>query len=123
MRTRQQKQLITYKSISIYNQNYQVPVMKNNGVKIVQIKIQERKTLFKEGVRYHHHLGGLIKRKSEISQGEILEEIQLFINDYTHIIDFLENYKNSYHDFLLILTEDFKKLFKQKYLEIKKIED
>jgi hypothetical protein len=123
MRTRQQKQLITYKSISIYNQNYQVPVMKNNGVKIVQKKIQERQTLFKEGVRYHHHLGGLIKRKSEISQGEILEEIQLFINDYTHIIDFLENYKNSYHDFLLILTEDLKKLFKQKYLEIKKIED
>ncbi|MFK0732533.1 MAG: GUN4 domain-containing protein [Gloeotrichia echinulata IR180] len=123
MLTKQQRQLITYKSITIYERTYQLPVLKNNGVKAIQKKIRERQQLIKEGVRYHHLFGGIIKRKAEISQGEIFQEIQLFIKDYTHIIDFLENYKNSYHDFLLNLMEELKKIFKQKYLSIKKIED
>uniref|UniRef100_A0A2P1CZB7 GUN4 domain-containing protein n=1 Tax=Nostoc sp. HIID-D1B TaxID=2027338 RepID=A0A2P1CZB7_9NOSO len=123
MLTKQQKQLITYETISIYEQTYQLPVLKNKGVKAVQKNIRERQRLIKEGVRYHHHFGGIIKRKEEISQGGIFNEIQLFIKDYSHIIDFLESYKNSYHDFLLILADDLKKLFKQKYLEIKNLED
>jgi hypothetical protein len=119
MLTKQQRQLITYEAISIYERTYQLPVLKNNGVKTVQKKIRERQQLIKEGVRYHHQLGGIIKIKKEISQGEIFDEIQLFINDYIHIIDFLENYKDIYHN----LTDELKKLFKQKYLEIKSLED
>lgn len=45
------------------------------------------------------------------------------MRDYDLIIDFLENYKNSYQEFLLKLTDDWKNLFTQKYLEIKKIND
>jgi hypothetical protein len=123
MLTKQQRQLITYEAISIYERTYQLPVLKNNGVKTVQKKIRERQKLIKEGVRYHHQLGGIIKRKEEISQGEIFDEIQLFIKDYIHIIDFLENYKEIYYNFLLNLTDELKKLFKQKYLEIKTLED
>ncbi|UKO96126.1 GUN4 domain-containing protein [Nostoc sp. UHCC 0870] len=123
MLTKQQRQLITYEAISIYERTYQLPVLKNNGVKTVQKKIRERQTLIKEGVRYHYQFGGIIKRKKAISQGEIFAEIQLFIKDYSHIIDFLENYKDSYHQFLLTLTDDLKNLFKQKYLEIKTLED
>ncbi|MBD2561220.1 MULTISPECIES: GUN4 domain-containing protein [Nostoc] len=123
MLTKQQKQLITYETISIYEQTYQLPVLKNKGVKAVQKNIRERQRLIKEGVKYHHHFGGIIKRKEEISQGEIFNEIQLFIKDYSHIIDFLESYKNNYHNFLLILADNLKKLFKQKYLEIKNLED
>ncbi|MBG1264992.1 GUN4 domain-containing protein [Nostoc sp. WHI] len=123
MLTKQQRQLITYEAISIYERTYQLPVLKNNGVKTVQKKIRERQKLIKEGIRYHPQLGGIIKRKEEISQGEIFDEIQLFIKDYSHLIDFLENYQDSYHNFLLNLTDELKKLFKQKYLEIKSLED
>ncbi|QMS88306.1 GUN4 domain-containing protein [Nostoc edaphicum CCNP1411] len=123
MLTKQQRQLITYEAISIYERSYQLPVLKNNGVKTVQKKIRERQRLIKEGVRYHHKLGGIIKRKEEISQGEMFDEIQLFIKDYSHIIDFLETYQDSYHNFLLTLTDDLKTLFKHKYLEIKNLEE
>ncbi|MBN3898592.1 MAG: GUN4 domain-containing protein [Nostoc sp. NOS(2021)] len=123
MLTKQQRQLITYEAISIYERTYQLPVLKNNAVKKVQQKIRDRQKLLKEGVRYHHQLGGIIKRKEEMSQGEIFDEIQLFIKDYSHIIDFLESYKDSYHDFLLNLADELKKLFKEKYLEIKTLED
>ncbi|MEM7579498.1 MAG: GUN4 domain-containing protein [Cyanobacteria bacterium P01_A01_bin.80] len=123
MLAKQQKKLITYETISIYEQNYQVPVLKNNGVKTVQRKIRERQKLIKEGVRYRRNFAGIIKRKQSISQGEILDEIQLFIKDYIHLIDFLENYKDTYQKFLLILTDNLKKLFKKKYLEIKTLED
>lgn len=123
MLTKQQRQLIAYENISIYEQTYQLPILKNNGVKIVQKKIRERQRLIKEGIRYNHQFGGIIKRKEEISQGEIFEEIRLFIKDYIDIINLLENYKDSYHNFLLKLTDDLKKLFKQKYLEIKNLED
>ncbi|MEH2058010.1 MAG: GUN4 domain-containing protein [Nostoc sp.] len=122
MLTKQQRQLITYETISIYQRTYQLPVLKNQAVKTVQKKIRDRQQLIKEGVRYHHQLGGIIKRKEEISQGEIFDEIKLFIKDYSHLIDFLESYKDTYHNFLLNLTEDLKNLFKQKYLEIKSLE-
>ncbi|WP_448265445.1 GUN4 domain-containing protein [Nostoc sp. DSM 114159] len=123
MFTKQQRQLITYETISIYERTYQLPILKNSGVKTVQKTIRERQRLIKEGVRYHHQLGGIIKRKEKISQGEIFNEIQLFIEDYNHIIDFLKIYKDTYHNFLLNLTNDLKKLFKQKYLAIKTLED
>ncbi|WP_207714253.1 hypothetical protein [Scytonema sp. UIC 10036] len=45
------------------------------------------------------------------------------MRDYTQIIDFVENYKDSYQEFLLKLTDDWKNLFIQKYVEIKKIND
>ncbi|MEH2271388.1 MAG: GUN4 domain-containing protein [Nostoc sp.] len=123
MLTKQQRQLITYEAISIYERTYQLPVLKNNATKKVQQKIRERQKLIQEGIRYHHQLGGIIKRKEELSQGEIFDEIQLFIKDYSHIIDFLENYKDSYHVFLLDLADNLKNLFQQKYLEIKSLED
>lgn len=123
MLTKQQRQLITYKSISIYERTYQLPILKNHGIETVQKKIRERQRLIKEGVRYHHKLGGIIKRKEKISQGEIFDEIQLFIKDYNQIIVFLNSYKDSYHNFLLNLINDLKELFKQKYLTIKNLED
>ncbi|MDZ7968492.1 MAG: GUN4 domain-containing protein [Nostoc sp. DedSLP03] len=123
MLTKQQRQLITYETILIYERTYQLPILKNNGVKTVQKTIRERQRLIKEGVRYNHQLGGIIKRKEKVSQGEIFNEIQLFIKDYNYIIDFLKIYKDSYHNFLLNLTNDLKKLFKQKYLAIKSLED
>lgn len=123
MITKQQRQLINYKAITIYQLTYQLPVLKDSKFKKLQKQINERHRLIKEGVRYRHFLGGLIKRKEEISQANFLEEIQLFIKDYTYIIDFLESYKDSYHIFLLNLAEDLKKLFKQKYFEIKTLED
>ncbi|MEH2050462.1 GUN4 domain-containing protein [Nostoc sp.] len=123
MLTKQQRQLITYEAISIYERTYKLPVLKSKAVKKIQQNIRERQKLIKEGVRYHHQLGGIIKRKEEISQGEVFEEVQLFIKDYSHIIDFLESYKDSYHNFLLSLADELKKLFKEKYLEIKNLED
>ncbi|QLE40063.1 hypothetical protein FD723_06055 [Nostoc sp. C052] len=123
MLTKQQRQLITYEAISIYERTYQLPVLKTKSVKKIQQNIRERQKLIKEGVRYHHQLGGIIKRKEKISQGEVFEEIQLFIKDYSHIIDFLESYKDSYDNFLLSLADELKKLFKEKYLEIKSLED
>ncbi|MBW4432002.1 MAG: GUN4 domain-containing protein [Pelatocladus maniniholoensis HA4357-MV3] len=123
MLTKQQRQLITYKKITIYQLTYQLPALKNYGVKKLQKQMNKRQRLIKEGVRYRHLLWGIIKRKEEISQGKFLEEIQLFIRDYTYIINFLENYKDSYQLFLLKLTDDLKKIFKQKYLEIKSLED
>lgn len=122
MLTKQPRQLITYKKITIYDRVYQLPVLKITRLKTVQKKNIERRRLIKEGVRYHH-FWVIIKRKEEISQGEIFEEIQSLIRDYTHLIDFLETYNDSYQNFLLKLTDDLKKLFAQKYLEIKSLED
>ena len=68
MLTKQQRQLITYETILIYEQTYRLPVLKNQGVKAVQKKIRVHQKLIKEGVRYHYYLGGIIKRKEEISQ-------------------------------------------------------
>ncbi|MBW4616145.1 MAG: GUN4 domain-containing protein [Desmonostoc vinosum HA7617-LM4] len=122
MLTKQQRQLINYESIKIYEQTYQLPVLKDAGVKTFQKKIRERQRLIKEGVKYYKFVG-IIKREETMNQGEILEEIQLFIRDYTYIIDFLENYKNNYQHFLLQLTDNLKNLFKRKYFEIKNLED
>jgi hypothetical protein len=123
MLTKQQRQLITYKKITIYERTYKLPILKNTRLKTIQKQVRERRRLIKEGVRYHHHFGGIIKRKEEISQGEIFQEIQLLIREYTHLIDFLENYKDSYQHFLLKLTDDLRKLFIQKYIEIKTLDE
>ncbi|NDJ23278.1 hypothetical protein GS682_16885 [Nostoc sp. B(2019)] len=123
MLTKQQRQLITYKKIRIYERIYKLPILKNNRLKNLQKKIKERRKLIKEGVRYHHHFGGIIKHKQEISQGEIFKEIQLLISDYVHLVNFLENYKDSYQSFLLKLTDDLKKLFVQKYIEINSLDE
>ncbi|MBW4592866.1 MAG: GUN4 domain-containing protein [Brasilonema angustatum HA4187-MV1] len=122
MLTKQQRQLVTYKKITIYEKVYKLPVLKNSSLKYVQKKIKERRRLIKEGAR-HHLLWGIIKRKEQISQDRVFQETQLLIKDYTHLINFLENYKNSYQSFLLTLTDDFKQLFIQKYLEIESLDD
>ncbi|MFN6540136.1 MAG: GUN4 domain-containing protein [Nostoc sp. EkiNYC01] len=121
MLTKQQKQLITYKKITIYERTYKLPVLKNTKLKAVQKKIKERRRLIKEGVRYHQ-LWGIIKLKQEVGKEKILQESQLLIKDYTHLIDFLESYKDTYQKFLLKLTDDLKKLFTQKYLAIKSLD-
>lgn len=120
MLTIQQRQLVTYKKITIYERTYKLPVIKNNKLKAVQKKIKERRRLIKEGVCYYQ-LWGIIRWKEEISQERILDESQILIKNYTHLIDFLENYKESYQIFLLKLTDDLQKLFIQKYLEIKNL--
>lgn len=123
MLTKQQRQLITYKKIRIYERIYKLPILKNNRLTNLQNKIKEHRKLIKGGVRCHHYFGGIIKRKLEISQGEIFKEIQLLISDYVHLVNFLENYKDSYQSFLLKLTDDLKKLFVQKYIEINSLDE
>ena len=123
MLTKQTLQLITYRNVTVYEQTYQLPVLKNTKLKSLQKRIRERRRLIKSGVRYHHQFGGIIKRKEEISQGEIFDQIQLLIRDYTYFIDLLENYKDSYQHFLFKLTDDLKQLFAKKYLEIKSLDE
>ncbi|WP_235526502.1 hypothetical protein [Nostoc piscinale] len=123
MLARKQKQLITYESITIYEKKYKFPIIKNPQLKKVQKKIQKCQTLIKEGYKSHAYLWGLIKRKQEISQSEILAEVKLLIRDYTQLLDFLDSYKDSYQEFLLKFIDDWKNLFNQKYGEIRKINE
>ncbi|WP_066379768.1 MULTISPECIES: GUN4 domain-containing protein [unclassified Anabaena] len=121
MLTRKQRQLLNYENVKIYEITYKLPIVKNRKLKKVQKRIIECQILIKEGIKYHSYLWGLIRRKQEISQGQIFAEIKFLVRDYTQIIDFLENYTASYQDFLLQFTDNWKNLFTQKYLEIKKI--
>ena len=101
MLARKQKRLVTYESITIYENKYKFPILKNYNLKKVQKKIQKCQNLIKEGNKYSYYFWGIIKRKQEISQREILSEVTLLIKDYTEILDFLESYKESYKYFLL----------------------
>ncbi|MDZ8185597.1 MAG: GUN4 domain-containing protein [Nostoc sp. ChiSLP02] len=121
MLTKQQRKLITYKKIRIYERTYKLPILKSSRLKVVQQKIKERRRLIKEGICYYQ-FWGIIKFKKVISQDKIFQESQLLIKDYTYLIDFLDKYKESYQKFLLKLTDDLKKLFIQKYLEIKSLD-
>ncbi|GAA6617376.1 GUN4 domain-containing protein [Scytonema sp. NUACC26] len=123
MLTRKQNKPITFESITIYEKTYQLPILKNTKLKKIPKKIRECQILLKEGIKYHYYFWGKIKRKQEISQGQTFTEIKSLMRDYTQIIDFVENYKDSYQEFLLKLTDDWKDLFNQKYIEIKKIND
>ncbi|MEH2366704.1 GUN4 domain-containing protein [Nostoc sp.] len=123
MLTRKQKQLVTYKSITIYETHYKFPTLKNPKLKKVQSKIRKCQNLIREGTKYHSYFWGIIKWKKEINQGETLSEVKLLITDYIQILDFLENYKNSYQSFLLKFIDDWKNLFNQKYDEIRKVNE
>lgn len=121
MLTKKQRQLISYESISIYETNYKLPIINNSKLKKIQKQIQSCQILITQGIKSSSYFWRIIKRKKEISQSEIFAKTKLLIKDYTQIIDFLENYKDSYQDFLLKFTDDWKNLFTQKYLEIKDI--
>ncbi|WP_366838414.1 GUN4 domain-containing protein [Nostoc sp. LPT] len=121
MLTKKQRQIITYESISIYEITYKLPIINNLKLKKVKKKIQECQVLIKQGTKYHSYFWGIIKPKQENSQKEIFAKTKLLIKDYTQLIDCLENYKDSYQDFLSKFTDDWKCLFTQKYLEIKNI--
>lgn len=123
MLTRKQKQLVTYKSITIYEKPYKFPTLKNPKIKKVQRKIRKCQSLIKEGTKYHSYFWGIIKCKKEVSQGETLANVKLLITDYIQLLDFLENYKNSYQNFLLKFIDDWKNLFNQKYYEIRKVNE
>ena len=114
MLTKKQKQLFTYKSITIYEKPYKFPTLKNPKLKKVQSKIRKCQSLIKEGTKYYSYFWGIIKWKKEISQGETLTEVKLLIRNYTQLLDFLENYKNSYQNFLLKFIDDWKNLCKDK---------
>lgn len=123
MLTRKQKQLVTYESITIYETHYKFPTLKNPKLKKVQRKIRKCQSLIKEGTKYYSYFWGIIKWKKQINQGETLAEVKLLIRDYTQLLDFLENYKNSYQNFLLKFIDDWKNLFNQKYDEIRKVNE
>ncbi|MBU7585501.1 MAG: GUN4 domain-containing protein [Nostoc sp. TH1S01] len=123
MLAKRQKQLVTYKSITIYEKHYKFPTLKNPKLKKVQRKIRKCQNLIKEGTKYHSYFWGIIKLKKEISQREILAEVKLLIRDYTQLLDFLEIYKDSYQDFLLKFIDNWKNLFNQKYSEIRKVDE
>ncbi|MCC5659240.1 GUN4 domain-containing protein [Nostoc sp. XA010] len=123
MLTIKQKQLVTYKSITIYEKPYKFPTLKNPKLKKVQRKIRKCQSLIKEGTKYHSYFWGIIKWKKELSQGETLAEVKSLILDYTQLLDFLENYKNNYQNFLLKFIDDWKNLFDQKYYEIRKVNE
>lgn len=118
-----QKQLVTYESITIYETHYKFPTLKNPKLKKVQRKIRKCQSLIQEGTKYYSYFWGIVKWKKEISQGETLAEVKLSITDYIQILDFLENYKNSYQTFLLKFIDDWKNLFNQKYDEIRKVNE
>ncbi|MCP6760190.1 MAG: GUN4 domain-containing protein [Fischerella sp. CENA71] len=121
MLTKQQRKLITYQSISIYEINYKLPIINNSKLKKIQNKIKECQVLIKQDTKHHSYFWGLIKRKQEISQQEIFIKTKSLIKDYIQLIDFLEKYKDNYQDFLLKFTDNWKHLFTEKYLEIKSI--
>ncbi|MCG6135467.1 MAG: GUN4 domain-containing protein [Nostoc sp. LLA-1] len=123
MLVRKQKQLITYESITIYENSYKFPILKNSKLKKVQKKIKKCQKILKDGTKSHTYFWGIIRLKQEISQGQILSEVKLLIKDYIQLIDCLENYKDSYQGFLLKFIDDWKNLFNQKYIEIKKINE
>ena len=123
MLTRKQKQLVTYESITIYEKYYKFPTLKNPKLKKIQRKIKKCQSLIKEGTKYHSYFWGIIKWKKEISQRKTLAEVNSLISDYTQLLDFLENYKNSYKNFLLKFIDDWKYLFNQKYYEIRKVNE
>lgn len=123
MLAKKQKQLITYESITIYGNNYKYPILKNSNLKKVQKKIKKCQNLIKDGTKSHAYFWGAIKRKLEISQGEVLAEVKLLIKDYSLLLDVLDTYKDTYQVFLLKFIDDWKNLFSQKYLEIKKINE
>ncbi|HEY9802766.1 MAG TPA: GUN4 domain-containing protein [Leptolyngbyaceae cyanobacterium] len=123
MLAKKQKQLITYESITIYEKNYKYPILKNSNLKTVQKKIKKCQNLIQDGTKSHTYFWGVVKRKQEINQSEVLAEVKLLIEDYSLLLDFLEDYRNSYQDFLLKFIDDWKELFSQKYLEIKKINE
>ncbi|BAY25357.1 GUN4-like protein [Calothrix sp. NIES-2100] len=117
------QQLITCTSITIYEKKYKFPILKNPKIKKIQKKIQKCQTLIKSGTKTHSYIWGIIKQKQKISQREIFVEVKLLIKDYTQLLDFIENYKDSYQDFLLKFIDDWINLFNQKYIEIKKINE
>lgn len=123
MLARQQKQLITYESITIYEKKYRYPILRNSHLKRVQKKIKKCQNLIKDGTKSHAYFWGVIRRKQEISQGEVLAEVKFLIRDYSQLLEFLENYKDSYQEFLLKFIDDWKELFSQKYIEIKKVNE
>lgn len=123
MLARKQKQLISYEYITLYENNYKFPILKNSHLKKVQKKIKKCQTLIKDSNKYHSYFWGIIKRRQENSQGKVLTEFKLLIKDYTQLLEFLEDYKDSYQDFLLKFIDNWKKLFNQKYIEIKKINE
>ncbi|MEH2214467.1 GUN4 domain-containing protein [Nostoc sp.] len=123
MLIRKPKQLVTYKSITIYEKPYKFPTLKNPKLKKVQRKIRKCQNLIREGTKYHSYFWGIIKWKKEISQGETLVEVKLLVTDYIQLLDSLENYKNSYQNFLLKFIDDWKNLFNQKYDEIRKVNE
>ncbi|MDZ8224125.1 GUN4 domain-containing protein [Nostoc sp. ChiVER01] len=123
MLTIKQKQLVTYEFITIYETHYRFPTLKNPKLKKVQRKIRTCQSLIKEGTKYYSYFWGIIKWKKQISQGEILAEVKLLISDYTQLLDFLENYKNNYQTFLLNFIDNWRKLFNQKYDEIRKVNE
>ncbi len=123
MLIKRQKQLISYEPITIYEKKYQLPIIKNLKLKRVQQRIRDSQGLIKEGIKYDYYFFGTIKRKKDISQREVFGEIKLLIRDYTQLIDYLENYKDSYKKFLLKFTDDWENLFTQKYLEIKTLSE
>ncbi|MEH2068935.1 MAG: GUN4 domain-containing protein [Nostoc sp.] len=123
MLARKQKQLVTYKSITIYKKHYKFPTLKNPKLKKAQRKIRKCQSIIKEGTQYYSYFWGIIRLRKEITQEQILAEVKLLIKDYTQLFDFLENYKDSYQDFLLKFIDDWKNLFNQKYHEIKKVNE
>ncbi|ABA21246.1 GUN4-like protein [Trichormus variabilis ATCC 29413] len=123
MLARKHKQLITYESITIYEKTYRFPIFKNPKLKKVQKKIIKCQELIQVGGKSNCYFWGIVKRKQEVTQEKVFAEVKLLISEYIQIIDSLDNYKDSYQSFLLKFIDDWKNLFNQKYIEIRKIND
>lgn len=119
MLSQPQTNLIGYKKITIYQQSYQLPIFQNNRLKRFHKKIKERRRLIQEGFRYHYYLGWGIRRKEKVSQQTIFWEAQLLIKDYSLLINALELYHENYYTFLLLLNNNLKQLFSEKYRDLK----
>lgn len=114
--------LITYNKIDIGGKTYQLPVLKNNQLKKLQKKIKQHRQIILQGFRHNSYVSKLLNRREKISYQARFAEVQLLIQDYTKLIDFLQEYQHKYYNLLLILSEHLSKLFNQKYQELNSLE-
>lgn len=111
--------LITYRKIKIYQHSYQLPFFQNARLRKFKNNIKERRRLIQEGIRYYYYFCKIVKRKEKVDQQTIFSETQLLVQDYHLFIKKLELYQDSYYNFLLLLSDNLKQLFTEKYQELK----
>ena len=101
-------------SITIYQRTYQLPVLSNPTFQQLQQDIHKRGLLIKKGQRVQPKFLGLIRNKEEVGIEERFEILGKLVIDYSLLISFLKQHKNTYQDFFAELTEELKEIVTHK---------